>query len=96
MENRIRVKKWSAAVLLGIFLAGMLPLYSVQAQQADMNTMVSAAAQILYNNEGSYNSVNPNDNGAVSIGKLQWHGWRALALLQSIVSANEEIGRAHV
>ncbi len=90
MENRIRVKKWSAAVLLGIFLAGMLPLYSVQAQQADMNTMVSAAAQILYNNEGSYNSVNPNDNGAVSIGKLQWHGWRALALLQSIVSANEE------
>ena len=90
MGNRLKVKKWGAAVFLGILLAGLLPLYAVRAEQADLNAIVSASAQILYNNEGSYNSVNPNDNGAVSVGKLQWHGWRALSLLQTIVSANEK------
>lgn len=102
MRNRSKLQKWKAAVLAGILLTGLIPLYSVRAAQADtdiavpvsaqadMDVIVSASAQILYNNEGSYNSVNPNDNGAVSIGKLQWHGWRALSLLQTIVSSNKE------
>ena len=65
-------------------------IYPVQGAQADTEEIVVRAAEILYNNEGSYNSVNANDNGAVSIGKLQWHGWRALSLLQTIVKANDE------
>lgn len=102
MGNRNKLQKWKAAVLAGILLTGLIPLYSVRAAQADtdiavpasaqadMDAIVSASAQILYNNEGSYNSVNPNDNGAVSIGKLQWHGWRALSLLQTVVSSNKQ------
>lgn len=62
----------------------------VQGAQAETEEIVVRAAEILYNNEGSYNSVNANDNGAVSIGKLQWHGWRALSLLQTIAKANDE------
>ncbi len=85
------LKRWKSAALLGMFITVLLfPAHSVQAQQAQMDAVVSAAAQILYHNEGSYNSVNPNDNGAVSIGKLQWHGWRALALLRTITQADEQ------
>ena len=47
--------------------------------------MVDAAMTIIYRNEGSYGSINKDDNGAVSIGKVQWHGNRALNLLKSIV-----------
>ena len=80
-----------SALLSGMLITALLfcAPRPVQAQQAGLEEVVAAAAQILYHNEGSYNSVNPNDNGAVSVGKLQWHGWRALALLQTITSANE-------
>lgn len=87
MRNNNQMKRWA---VFGALVAMLLfPSHSVQAAQAGMDEVVSAAAQILYHNEGSYSSVNPNDNGAVSIGKLQWHGWRALALLQTIVQAND-------
>lgn len=77
-------------VRLGMLVTALLfPAHLAWAAQASMDEIVAAAAQILYHNEGSYNSVNPNDNGAVSIGKLQWHGWRALSLLQEITVANE-------
>ena len=32
------------------------------------------ACTIIFANEGNYGSVNANDNGALSIGKVQWHG----------------------
>lgn len=78
----------TVCVLSVVFLLSCLrPVWGAQ---EDMEEIVISAAEILYNNEGSYNSVNANDNGAVSIGKLQWHGWRALSLLQSIAKANDE------
>lgn len=90
MKDTAGIKKWRSAVFAGMLLVVLLlPSHFVQAAQADTDAVVSAAAQILYHNEGSYNSVNANDNGAVSIGKLQWHGWRALSLLQTITAANE-------
>lgn len=46
------------------------------------------AAEIIFANEGNYGSVNKNDNGAVSVGKVQWHGNRALSLLRTIVAKN--------
>ena len=52
--------------------------------------MVDAAMTIIYRNEGSYGSINKDDNGAVSIGKVQWHGNRALNLLKTIVKADRE------
>lgn len=51
---------------------------------------VKHAAQIIYANEGIYGSVNKNDNGAVSIGKVQWHAGRALSLMKTICSKNTE------
>ncbi len=46
-----------------------------------------AAQKIIFGQEGNYGSVNANDNGAVSVGKVQWHGGRALALLKTICAA---------
>lgn len=43
----------------------------------EIKKLAEKAAVLIFDNEGSYGSVNQNDNGAVSIGKLQWHGGRA-------------------
>lgn len=54
-----------------------------------MNTteIAKKAASIIFSNEGNYGSVNKNDNGALSIGKVQWHANRALNLLKTIVKS---------
>lgn len=62
---------------------GQLALLSTPGQSTEK--MVDAAMTIIYRNEGNYGSINKDDNGAVSIGKVQWHGNRALNLLKSIV-----------
>ena len=49
--------------------------------------VVQSAQVIIFGQEGNYGSVNTNDNGAVSIGKVQWHGGRALNLLKTICAA---------
>jgi hypothetical protein len=55
--------------------------------------IATAAAEIIYANEGNYSSVNSDDNGALSVGKVQWHGNRALSLLKTII---QTIGQASV
>ena len=52
--------------------------------------IAEAASEIIFSNEGNYGSVNPNDNGAVSVGKLQWHGERARELLFCICVKDDE------
>ncbi len=49
-------------------------------------TIRDTAESIIVSNEGSYTSVSANDNGALSIGKLQWHGTNALTLMRLIVA----------
>lgn len=56
--------------------------------------VVQAAQKIIFGQEGNYSSVNANDNGAVSVGKVQWHAGRALALLKKICAA--ESGAASI
>lgn len=46
--------------------------------------LATLAAPIIFAQEGGYDSINSNDNGALSIGKLQWHGNRALEILLKI------------
>lgn len=46
--------------------------------------IAAEAAKVIFTNEGNYASVNADDNGAVSVGKVQWHGNRALSLLKKI------------
>ena len=53
------------------------------------NEIVQAAQKIIFGQEGNYSSVNANDNGAVSVGKVQWHAGRALALLKKICAAEK-------
>ena len=57
--------------------------------------VAATAAAIIFANEGGYTSVNANDNGAVSVGKVQWHGDRALNLLKKIIQkiGESEAGR---
>ncbi len=49
--------------------------------------LIKRAASVIFANEGGYSSVNADDNGAASVGRLQWHGTRALRLLKKIISA---------
>ena len=53
------------------------------------NDIINAVLVVFNYNEGTYDSVNRNDNGALSIGKLQWHGQRALELMKDIVAADQ-------
>ena len=69
MRNNNQTKRWLPAAVFGVLVAVLLfPSHKVQGAQAGIDAVVSAAAQILYHNEGSYDSVNANDNGAVSVG----------------------------
>lgn len=97
MNNKFTMKL-TAGVAAVVMCAGIFP----QQENINVETMstvlVSAAdttdylirntVSLLGQNEGTYNSVNMNDCGAVSIGKIQWHGTRALNLLKTIVKAN--------
>lgn len=51
--------------------------------------LLELAVQVIFGNEGNYESVNWNDNGAISIGKIQWHANRAKNLLKLIRTKNE-------
>lgn len=79
-------KKLISVVLLVSILLSSVFVSSAAAPTVD--EIVAKAAEIIKINEGDYKSVNKNDNGALSIGWIQWHGNRALDLLRSIVNAN--------
>lgn len=51
-------------------------------------SLAKIAAEIIFGNEGNYESVNWDDNGAISIGKIQWHANRARNLLRKIRDKN--------
>lgn len=78
--------------VLSLLLAAAL-VVSVIVTAAAINTavktddeVITATIEYLRSKEGNYNSVNADDNGAVSIGILQWHGPQALELLKRIVA----------
>lgn len=64
--------------------------------EAGKREVAAAAATIIFANEGGYSSVNANDNGAVSVGKVQWHGNRALSLLKIIVQKTGQTAAADI
>ena len=57
---------------------------------ASFSKVLSEAIEMIGINEGSYTTVVKNDNGALSIGKVQWHAGNALELLKAIVSKNNK------
>lgn len=50
--------------------------------------LASVAAEVIFAEEGNYSSINCNDNGAISIGKIQWHADNAKNLLIKIRNKN--------
>ena len=55
----------------------------------DPNSSLAAwTSNMIHGHEGNYSSINWNDNGAVSVGKIQWHGGRAKSILQQIRDAD--------
>ncbi len=80
------MKKILASVCC-IVLAILMLLPAVAAPTND--DILAAALIIIRENEGTYTSVNADDNGALSIGYLQWHAGRALSLLRDIIDRND-------
>ena len=56
--------------------------------QPSPDSMADLAINIITKGEGTYDTINGNDNGAISIGKFQWHGDRAKNLLIKIKDKN--------
>lgn len=56
--------------------------------------IINAAKVMIRKYEGSYSSVNANDNGALPIGKMQWHADRAKSLLRIIISGDAASAQA--
>ena len=76
LANYLKLKKLTGKTRSG--KANTIRVYS----------MVFRAIAILYGNEsgGDPSAINPNDNGAVSIGLIQWRGPRARRLLVNIIN----------
>lgn len=84
-------KKILAVVLSCLtFLALILSVSgsSMRASAVTMDEMTRTAVQIITRSEGTYGTINANDNGAVSVGMLQWHADRAHQLMRTVASAD--------
>lgn len=82
------LRKKLCGVLAAVLALAMFLAPAAGAASVGFNDILQAAMEIIQQSEGAYNSVNANDNGALSIGCIQWHGNRALSLLQTIVQKN--------
>lgn len=76
-------------VVIGRHTAGMVDTEASQGTGIAGGTLAEIAASIIFGNEGNYESVAWNDNGAISIGKIQWHANRAKNLLNKIREKNQ-------
>lgn len=78
-------KTISFVLLIAMLLSMAVNSYAIT---PTTDEIVDKATEIIISSEGTYKSVNPDDNGALSIGCIQWHATRALNLLKDIVSAD--------
>lgn len=77
--------------IMCLFLSFLMLITAVVTASAyTTDDIASAALEMIFKHEGVYTSIVVNDNGAVSLGKVGWHGFRALHLLRTIVNANKE------
>ena len=68
----------------------MLVVATVSSSAYTTDDVANAALAMIFKHEGVYTTVVCNDNGAVSLGKVGWHAFRALRLLRSIAEANPQ------
>ena len=81
-------KRALSALLAFVLLLSLLPP-SARAASVTEDDVIRAVLVVFRCREGTYDSVNRDDNGALSLGKLQWHGGRALELMKQIVAADQ-------
>jgi len=74
-------------LILSIF---MLIISTISSSAYTTDDVANAALAMIFKHEGVYTSIVVNDNGSVSLGKVGWHGFRALRLLRTIAEANKE------
>lgn len=86
MRKKIMAVVLSCLTIIALVVSSFAVSFSASAVSVD--EMTKAAVQIISRSEGTYGSINRNDNGAVSIGMLQWHADRALQLMRSIANAD--------
>lgn len=79
------MKRFTAALLTCLMLVGLLPTTAMAAQVTD-DQIIEKVLAFLYVQEGNYGSINKNDNGALSVGKIQWHAGNALALCRDALN----------
>lgn len=83
----MKIKKRMFCLLLTLFVL-ITAVFSISAYTTD--DITQAAHDLIFSHEGIHTTVLADDNGAVSIGKIGWHGRRALHLLQCIADLNPE------
>lgn len=86
MRKKIMAVVLSCLTIIALVVSSFAVSFSASAVSVD--EMTKAAVQIISRSEGTYGTINRNDNGAVSIGMLQWHADRALQLMRSIANAD--------
>lgn len=82
--------RFLSLVLAAVLLFGLAAPALPHAEAVTGVEIVAAALDVIGYHEGTYDSVNANDAGALSIGKLQWHASRALALMRDIVERDPD------
>ncbi len=90
----VALRRVGIAVLTLCLLVGLCPLAT--AVQISDDTIITEGMKYLNVKEGNCDSINRDDNGAVSIGMIQWHGSRALTLLQQIVAADPDTALSYL
>lgn len=86
MKKTKRIISFLIALILAI---GIPVALEVNSHAAEYNDIIEAAITIICRSEGTYSTVYKNDNGALSVGKIQWHADHALELLKAIVAEDE-------
>ena len=81
-----------AVVLVLLALVPLFPRAAAAEWEETLHAerILPALKRYFMGTEGDYASVNPNDNGALSVGILQWHAVRALKLVQRIAAESPD------
>ena len=80
-------RRMLSALLAVVLAVSLLPIPARAASVTD-DDVIRAVLVVFRCREGTYDSVNRDDNGALSLGRLQWHGVRALELMKEICAAD--------
>ena len=82
MKQRFLSLLLAALLALGTLLPALPAARAAAGEEDPDGHLVAALKDFFAGAEGDYGAVNADDGGACSLGLLQWHGARALALLR--------------